>query len=151
MDEKKNSLSKYQSRAYFMLLWFIIWYFMGSLYVFISALPSVSIWSIQESITMEGNFIMGSYNIESGSIVNALFLSILWPIVLVSLFAFGWLLAGEYVGYEYNPHSPLIILIYYIKLTQYYLPIFVIGFISGLIALILVKVQKPPQLLIILS
>ena len=122
-----------------MLLWFIIWYFMGSLYVFISALPSVSIWSIQESITMEGNFIMGSYNIESGSIVNALFLSILWPIKLVSLFAFGWLLAGEYVGYEYNLHSPLIIVIYYIKLTQYYLPIFVIGFISGISTWILVK------------
>lgn len=132
-----------------MLLWFIIWYFMGSLYVFISALPSVSFWSIQESITTEGNFIMGSYNIESGSIVNALFLSILWPIVLVSLFAFGWLLAGEYVGYEYNPHSPLIIIIYFIKLTQYYLPIFVIGFISSIITLILVKIQNKKNLFLI--
>ncbi|MFX0124107.1 MAG: hypothetical protein ACFFAE_10755, partial [Candidatus Hodarchaeota archaeon] len=102
----------------------------------------VSNWSIQESITREGTLFMGSYHIESGSIVNALFLAILWPFLLLVLYTIGWMLAGEFVGYGYDPSSPTILIIYYVKLTLYYLPIFLIGFISGLIILVLVKYRS---------
>ncbi|MHA1968808.1 MAG: hypothetical protein ACW964_13515 [Candidatus Hodarchaeales archaeon] len=139
MDKTKLPQSKYQSGTRYILLWFAFSYLFGCLYLFISILPSVSIWSIQESIIIKGNFFIGSADIVSGSIVNALFLAILWPIHLVVLFGFGWLLAGEIVGYEYDSSLPLVFLVYYIKLTQLYLPIFVIVFVTGLIMWIIVK------------
>ena len=139
MNETKNIQSKYQSISKFILLWLVIWYLIGFLYMFISVLPSVSIWSIQESITYEGNFLIGSSDIESGSIVHALFFSATWPILCGFFFTVGLLIGGEFVGYEYSSNLPILIILYYIKVIQLYLPVFVIGFISGIITLILAK------------
>ena len=131
--------SKYQTFVRYFPLWLLIWYFLGVIYVLVITLPSVSNWSIQESITREGTLFMGSYHIESDSIVNVLFFAILWPVLLLILYTIGWMFAGEIVGYAYDPSSPTIIIIYYVKLTLSYLPIFLIGLLSGLIVLILVK------------
>ncbi|UCG02268.1 MAG: hypothetical protein JSW11_22085 [Candidatus Heimdallarchaeota archaeon] len=139
MSERHKIRSKHQNFVQYYPIWLVIWYFLGFIYVLISVFPSVSNWSIQESITREGTFFVGSYNIESGSIVEALFLSILWPIFPMILYTFGWMLAGEFVGFEFDPSSPIILVFYYLKLTQYNLPIFVIGFVSGFIVLIFVK------------
>ncbi|MFX0123510.1 MAG: hypothetical protein ACFFAE_07695, partial [Candidatus Hodarchaeota archaeon] len=106
MNKKLNTQSKYQTFVRYFPLWFMIWYFLGFIYVLIITLPSVSNWSIQESITREGTLFMGSYHIESDSIVNALFLAILWPFLLLVLYTIGWMLAGDVVGYGYDPSSP---------------------------------------------
>ncbi|MFX0181450.1 MAG: hypothetical protein ACFE95_00100 [Candidatus Hodarchaeota archaeon] len=137
MNQTNNVQSKYQSRSNYILLWFVIWYLIGFLYAFISGLPSVTTWNIQESLTREGS----STIIESGSIVHILVFSATWPIIYGAFFTVGWIIGGEFVGTGASSNSPLIILLYYIKLVQYSLPIFVIGFISGLIALIPVKIR----------
>ncbi len=82
---------------------------------------------------------MGSYNIESGSIVHAIVFSAIWPIICGIFFTVGLLIGGEFVGYEYSLNLPLLIILYYIKVIQLYLPVFVIGFISGIITSIFVK------------
>jgi len=133
----KKFQSKYQSLSSYILLWLVIWYLIGFLYLLISGLPSVSTWSIQESITREGS----STIIASGSVVHVLVFSATWPVIYGALFTVGWVIGGEFVGTGVSSNSALIILYYYIKLIQYSLPIFVIGFISVLIALLLAKIK----------
>jgi hypothetical protein len=123
MDGDRDNQSRYQYRTKVLLLWLIVWYIGGFLYMLISFLPQVTIWSLEESITIEENFIVGSIDIESGSIVNAFILAAIWPILCGFLFTGGWILAGEFVG---NSCFPL----------------FGIGFISGLITVSVRKIIR---------
>ncbi|MFX1336759.1 MAG: hypothetical protein ACFFAM_20150, partial [Promethearchaeota archaeon] len=116
-------------------IWLLVWYFLGFLYMVISFLPSVSVWNIQESLNFEDS----SLNIESKSIVQVLVSAALWPIILVALLTVGLLIGGEVVGYEYSSNIPLLILLYYIKVVQAFLILFLTGILSGIIALLLIR------------
>jgi len=97
--------------------WLILWYFLGCLYMFISGLQSVTIWSIPEPIINEGDFFSThSQEFHPGSIGHLILFSALWPIEVGVLFTFGLLLGGEIVGYEYSSNLPLLIILYYIKM-----------------------------------
>ncbi|MFW9854895.1 MAG: hypothetical protein ACFFFG_07525 [Candidatus Thorarchaeota archaeon] len=141
MHEKRDISIKYRPIGFVLPLWIVIWYLLGILYFFILAQPSVSVWSLADSITIEslsGN----SFSINNGSIVHSIFSAVLWPVILFALITVGWLIAGEMVGSLYDSTSPYIFGIYYTKLAQSYLPIILIGFISGLTAFILVLILK---------
>lgn len=142
MDRNRDNQSRYRYRTKAILLWLIVWYIGGFLYMLISFLPQVTIWSLEESITIEGNFIVGSIDIESGSIVKAFIFAVIWPLLCGVLFTGGWILAGEIVGNSVSRSSPIVILYYYIKLVQVYLPLFGIGFISGLITISVRKITR---------
>jgi len=123
--------------------WLILWYFLGCLYVFISGLQSVTIWSIPEPIINEGDFLIThSQEFHSGSIGNLILLSALWPIIVGVLFTFGLLLGGEIVGYEYSSNLPLLIILYYIKAIQSCLPLSLIGLISGFIVFLKSRIRS---------
>ncbi|MFX1249110.1 MAG: hypothetical protein ACFFBQ_17100 [Promethearchaeota archaeon] len=128
-------LSNLQRLSKIITIWLLVWYFLGFLYMVISFLPSVSVWNIQESLNFEDS----SLNIESKSIVQVLVSAALWPIILVALLTVGLLIGGEVVGYEYSSNIPLLILLYYIKVVQAFLILFLTGILSGIIALLLIR------------
>ncbi|MFX0016903.1 MAG: hypothetical protein ACFFB2_19605 [Promethearchaeota archaeon] len=128
-------LSNLQRLSKIITIWLLVWYFLGFLYMVISFLPSVSVWNIQESLNFEDS----SLNIESKSIVQVLLSAALWPIILVALLTVGLLIGGEVVGYEYSSNIPLLILLYYIKVVQAFLILFLTGILSGIIALLLIR------------
>ncbi|MFW9777840.1 MAG: hypothetical protein ACFFE8_03220 [Candidatus Heimdallarchaeota archaeon] len=137
MHEKRENSIKYRPIGFVLPLWIVIWYLLGMLYFFILALPSVSNWSLADSITIEG-LVNGSFAIKDGSILSAIFTAIAWPVILFALITVGWLLAGEMVGPGYDSTSPDIFVVYYAKLTQSFFPIILIAFASIFIAVVIV-------------
>ena len=123
----------YSTRIKYLSLWIVLLYGLGSLFLVIQALPNITIFSIENSLIREGSKII----LADHSIVKAITLGLLWPLLLGVQLTFGVFLSAEVVGYEYSSNLPLLFALYYWELFLEYLPIALIGVFCGAFVFVL--------------